>query len=174
MKSLKKITLSIMCLACCVITSISNAFGAGLLIADGGFGGKLKIVEHDVKVTINNGIAVTDVTQVFQNLVSNAIKFIDKPEGKITIGCTDEGTHWRFSVADNGPGIEEKHYDRIFLLFQTLAAGDDSESTGVGLALVKRIVETSGGRVWVESTVGEGSTFYFTLPKMTGEEHEKH
>jgi signal transduction histidine kinase len=67
-------------------------------------------------------------------------------------------------VADNGPGIEEKYYEKIFQLFQTLNARDDVESTGVGLSVVKRIVEMNGGRIWVESTGGVGTTFYFTLP----------
>ena len=103
--------------------------------------------------------------QVFQNLLGNAIKFMDKPSGCVIIDCADEGAHWLFSVADNGPGIEERFYDKVFQMFQTLAPRDELESTGVGLALVKKIVETWGGRVWVESTVGKGSTFYFTLPK---------
>ncbi|MCP4538080.1 MAG: hypothetical protein GY832_13140, partial [Chloroflexi bacterium] len=108
----------------------------------------------------------TRVGQVFQNLLGNALKFMDKPEGEICVGCADEGAHWLFRVADNGPGIEVKHHDRIFQMFQTLAARDDVKGTGIGLALVKKIVEqTWGGQVWVESTVGEGSAFYFTLPK---------
>jgi signal transduction histidine kinase len=68
-------------------------------------------------------------------------------------------------VADNGPGIEERNFERIFKIFQTLAPKDKTDSTGVGLALVQRIVEVAGGRVWVESRVGEGSTFRFTWPK---------
>ncbi|MBC8263649.1 MAG: HAMP domain-containing protein [Anaerolineales bacterium] len=112
--------------------------------------------------------------QVFQNLLGNAIKFMDKPAGCVIIDCADEGTHWLFSVADNGPGIEEKYYDRVFQMFQTLAPRDELESTGVGLALVKKIVETWGGSVWLESEVGEGSTFYFTLPKEGGKKNEEH
>jgi signal transduction histidine kinase len=77
----------------------------------------------------------------------------------------DAADHWQFSVADNGPGIDPRHHDRIFQLFQTLSPRDRKESTGVGLALVKKIVELYGGRVWVESKMGEGSTFFFTLPK---------
>jgi PAS domain S-box-containing protein len=103
--------------------------------------------------------------QVFQNLISNAIKHRDKPEGRIRIACTDAGDAWQLSVADNGPGIETRHHERIFQLFQVLTPRDQKESTGVGLALVKKIVELYGGRVWLESRPGEGSTFFFTLPK---------
>ena len=106
----------------------------------------------------------TRITQVFQNLVSNAVKYMDKPEGRITVGCVRDGDFWRFHVADNGPGIDEKHFERIFRIFQTLAPRDEFESTGVGLTLVKKIVEMYGGQVWVESEPGRGSTFYFTLP----------
>ncbi|OHB64779.1 MAG: hypothetical protein A2Y77_01015 [Planctomycetes bacterium RBG_13_62_9] len=107
----------------------------------------------------------TRVIQLFQNLLSNAVKYMDKPAGRIQVGCVEEGDFWRFNVTDNGPGIEEKHFERIFRIFQTLAPKDECESTGVGLALVKRIVELYGGRVWLESEVGKGSTFFFTLPK---------
>jgi two-component system sensor kinase FixL len=107
----------------------------------------------------------TRVTQVFQNLLSNAIKYMDKPEGQIRVTCEDQGDAWKFRVIDNGPGIEEKHFERIFKIFQTLAPKDEYESTGVGLTLVKKIVELYGGKVWVESVVGQGSTFLFTWPK---------
>jgi PAS domain S-box-containing protein len=106
----------------------------------------------------------TRITQVFQNLVGNAVKFLDKPAGEVEVDCVQEGDFWCFSVSDNGPGIEEKHFDRIFRLFQTLASRDEFESTGVGLALTKKIVEMYGGRIWVESEVGRGSTFRFTFP----------
>jgi signal transduction histidine kinase len=107
----------------------------------------------------------TRLTQVFENLISNAVKYMGKPEGDISIGCEDAGAHWKFHVRDTGPGIEEKYYEKIFQIFQTLAARDERESTGIGLAIVKKNVELSGGRVWVESKVGEGSTFYFLIPK---------
>jgi two-component system sensor kinase FixL len=107
----------------------------------------------------------TRITQVFQNLLSNAIKYMDKPQGNITVGCVPDDGFWTFSVADNGPGIEEKDFERIFKLFQTLAPRDNSESTGVGLTVAKKIVEMYGGRIWVESEVGRGSTFFFTFPK---------
>lgn len=109
----------------------------------------------------------TRIQQVFQNLLSNAIKYMDKAEGEIRIACGAEGKRWKFSIADNGPGIEQQHFEKIFQLFQTLAPRDRVESTGVGLALVKKIVEMYDGRVWLESNVGEGSTFFFTLPRMT-------
>jgi len=104
--------------------------------------------------------------QVFQNLLSNAIKYSDKPQGFIRVRCRDEGTCWEFGVSDNGPGIADKDRERVFQLFETLKPRDQSDSTGVGLAVVKKIVaEMYGGKVWVESRLGEGSTFYFTLPK---------
>jgi len=125
-----------------------------------------------ITVTIENPLPVvmtepTRIQQVFQNLLSNAIKHMDKPEGKIRINCSAEGGHWKFSVTYNGPGIKQQHLEKIFQLFQTLAPRDRVESSGVGLALVKKIVEMYGGRVWVESTVGEGSAFFFTLPRVS-------
>jgi two-component system, LuxR family, sensor kinase FixL len=107
----------------------------------------------------------TRVTQVFQNLLTNAVKYMDKPEGRIRITCRDQGDFWEFSVIDNGPGIEEKYFERIFKIFQTLAPKDECDSTGVGLTIVKKIVELYGGKVWVESIVGQGTTFLFTWPK---------
>jgi two-component system sensor kinase FixL len=107
----------------------------------------------------------TRITQVFQNLLSNAIKYMDKPQGNISVGCTEEGDFWRFRVSDNGPGVAQKDFERIFKLFQTLTRRDDSESTGVGLTITKKIVELYGGKIWVESEVGRGSTFLFTFPK---------
>jgi signal transduction histidine kinase len=107
----------------------------------------------------------TRIRQVLQNLISNAVKYMDKPQGKISIGFTDEADHWKFSLSDNGPGIDEKYYDKIFRIFQTLAPRDNFESTGIGLALVKKIVELYGGKVSVVSEVGQGSTFFFTILK---------
>ena len=103
--------------------------------------------------------------QVFQNLLSNAIKFADKPQSRITVDCVLEGAFWHFSVTDNGIGIDEKYFGKVFQLFQTLAPRDKIEGTGVGLALVKRIVEIEGGSVWLESCPGVGTTFHFTLPQ---------
>jgi light-regulated signal transduction histidine kinase (bacteriophytochrome) len=123
--------------------------------------------EH-IRVTVEDELPTvvgepTRLGQVFQNLVDNAIRFVDKPEGWIRIGCVKQREHWQFSVADNGPGIEEKYHTKIFQPFQTLSRRDDVESTGIGLALVKRAVASWGGDVWVASSVGLGSTFYFTV-----------
>jgi len=107
----------------------------------------------------------TRIAQVFQNLLSNAIKYMDKPAGLVQVGCVEEAEFWKFYVKDNGPGIEEKDRERVFGLFQTLKPRDKADSTGVGLAVVKKAIEMYGGRVWIESTVGEGSSFFFTLPK---------
>lgn len=107
----------------------------------------------------------TAIYQVLQNLIANAIRYQDKPQGRIEIDCTEQGESWQLSVADNGPGIEARHFERIFQLFQTLNPRDRVESTGVGLSIVKKIVELYGGRVWLESTASQGSTFYFTVPK---------
>jgi PAS domain S-box-containing protein len=107
----------------------------------------------------------TRLTQVLQNLITNAIKYIDKPQGKIHISARDDGDFWEFCVADNGPGIKAKHFARIFQMFQTLSSSDRCESTGLGLAVVKKIVDMYGGRIWLESEMGQGSAFFFTLPK---------
>jgi signal transduction histidine kinase len=109
--------------------------------------------------------------QVFQNLLDNSIKFLNSPDGQIIVACTEhQQDFWKFSIADNGPGIDPKYHERIFQIFQTLQPRDIFESTGIGLALVKKIIELHGGTIWVKSTVGEGSTFFFTLPKESSEE----
>ncbi len=119
------------------------------------------VMEDDLPVITGER---TYITQVFQNLLSNAIRYIDKPDGHITIKCESKRDQWLFSIADNGPGIEEKYFEKIFQIFQTLGMRADGESTGIGLALVKRIVEKWGGKIWLESEFGFGSTFYFTKP----------
>jgi signal transduction histidine kinase len=120
-------------------------------------------------VTVQEGLPTvtadrTKLGEVFQNLISNAIKYIDKPHGQIRIGCDPDGKGWRFFVADNGPGIEEKYHEKVFQIFQTLGSKDTPGSTGVGLAVVKKIVEQMGGEIWIESCSGQGTTFFFTIP----------
>jgi signal transduction histidine kinase len=98
--------------------------------------------------------------QVFQNLITNAIKYNDKERAEIVIGATENEDFYDFYVKDNGPGIEEKDNERIFRLFEKVDNGD-AKGTGVGLNILKLLVETQGGKVWVESTPGKGSCFYF-------------
>ena len=110
------------------------------------------------------------IEQVFSNLLSNAIKYHDHPEtGIVTIGCDDAGDFYRFSVADNGPGIAPEYHERVFIIFQTLTERDTLESTGVGLAIVKKIVERQGGVITLKSAEGAGATFTFTWPKRPAE-----
>lgn len=104
--------------------------------------------------------------QVFQNLISNAVKYNDKPEGQIDIGVKEKSEFYEFYVRDNGPGISEDDQDKMFRLFQTgnIISARES-STGVGLNIMKVIVEEQGGRIWLESEPGEGSTFFFEWKK---------
>ena len=125
---------------------------------------------ENITITIENELPTvkceqTRFMQVFQNLLSNAIKYMDKPKGLIKVGCVEEDGFWKFNVTDNGPGIEEKDFERIFKIFQTVKPRDEFESTGIGLTVVKKIVELYKGKIWVESKVGEGTTFFFTFPK---------
>ena len=129
---------------------------------------------ENIEITVEDELPAlmcerTHAIQVFQNLLSNAVKYMDKAEGKIKVACLEQTGFWKFSVTDNGPGIEEKYFEKIFKIFQTLAPRVGVESTGIGLAIVKKIAEKNGGSVWVESEVGKGSTFVFTLPKQNSD-----
>ena len=105
----------------------------------------------------------TKLQQVFQNLISNAIKFNDKSKGFVQIDVVDQESHYRFSIKDNGIGIEPKFQDKVFKIFNTLNKREDS--TGIGLSIVKKIVNLHEGEIWIESNLGEGATFFFTLKK---------
>ncbi len=102
--------------------------------------------------------------QVFANLIGNAIKHHDRPEGRVEVTVREAGDFFEFSIADDGPGIASEYHQKIFVIFQTLKARDKFESTGVGLALVKKIVEDKGGKITLESEEGKGATFRFTWP----------
>jgi PAS domain S-box-containing protein len=128
-----------------------------------------------IEVSHNLPILHTDkikLQQIFMNLVNNAIKYSDKSEIKIQVSAEEEKNFWHFRVTDNGPGIEKQFHDKIFVIFQTLNARDEVESTGVGLAIVKKIIEDQGGQIWVESEKGQGSTFHFTWAKANNKSSE--
>jgi signal transduction histidine kinase len=105
--------------------------------------------------------------QVFMNLVGNAVKYTRRPDARVEVTAEERGPFWEFAVRDNGPGIAPEYHDRIFGIFQTLAARDKVEGTGIGLSLVRKLVESRGGRVWVESAEGEGAAFRFLWPVET-------
>ena len=105
------------------------------------------------------------IAQVFQNLVGNALKFHGERPPVVRIGAEPSDNGWKFSVEDNGIGIEEQYSERIFQMFQRLHDRASYDGSGIGLPIAKKIVERHGGRIWFESVPGEGTTFYFTLPK---------
>ena len=102
--------------------------------------------------------------QLFQNLVGNAIKYRSHRVPVVQVGALRQGDNWVFSVQDNGIGIAEEHYPRIFQIFQRLHAQKEYSGTGIGLAICQRIVDRHGGSLWVKSEPGRGSTFYFSIP----------
>ena len=116
----------------------------------------------------------TELYQLFLNLISNAIKFVPKEKiAKIEISCLKlENEMWEFSVTDNGIGIEAEYQEKIFEIFQRLNFKGDYEGNGIGLAICKKIVENHGGRIWLKSKLGKGSTFMFTLKGSSTKKHE--
>jgi light-regulated signal transduction histidine kinase (bacteriophytochrome) len=129
---------------------------------------KKLIQEKGTKVTYDKMPQVwgdsTQLLQVFQNLIGNAVKFGREDSSQVHVSAERRGHEWVFSVRDNGMGIEAQYFDRIFEIFQQLRSTDSFEGTGIGLAIVKKIVERHNGRVWVESEIGVGSIFYFAIP----------
>ena len=108
----------------------------------------------------------SQLVQLFQNLIGNALRF-HKPEvsPRVHVSAESRDGEWIFSVRDNGIGIDPQYFERIFVIFQRLNNRDDFQGTGIGLAICKKIVERHGGKIWVESQAGQGSTFYFTLKR---------
>ncbi|HEY9597526.1 MAG TPA: ATP-binding protein, partial [Cyanophyceae cyanobacterium] len=105
----------------------------------------------------------TQLIQLFQNLISNALKFRREESPQIHICAIQQNNEWVFSIRDNGIGIEAEYFDRIFLIFQRLHGRSEYPGTGIGLAVCKKIMDRHGGRIWVESVPGEGTGFYFSL-----------
>ena len=126
------------------------------------------IVENDARVRIDADVEAmavpSQLTQLFQNLIGNALKFRGPDAPRIDIDAVREGAFWRVRVRDNGIGIEPQHRERVFAIFQRLHTRREYPGTGIGLAICRKIVEGLGGRIWVESEPGDGSTFHFTLP----------
>lgn len=129
---------------------------------------KMAIVESGVIVTHDSlPTALADelqMVQLFQNLIGNAIKFRSQEMPQIHVSARPEGKEWIFSVRDNGIGIDPQFHDRIFVLFQRLHGREEYPGTGIGLTVSKKIVERHGGRIWLDSEPGKGTTFYFTIP----------
>ncbi len=129
---------------------------------------KMAVVESRVVVTHDQlPTAMADemqMVQLFQNLIGNAIKFRSKENPRVHVSARQEGNEWIFSVRDNGIGIDPQFHDRIFVLFQRLHGREEYPGTGIGLTVSKKIVERHGGRIWLESEPGKGTTFYFSIP----------
>lgn len=129
---------------------------------------RLAIEESDARIACDPLPTVTgdatQLTQLFQNLIGNAIKFRGDEAPRIHVGAVCEDDTWTISVRDEGIGIEPQYAERIFQIFQRLHGRDEYPGTGIGLAVCKKIVEGHGGRIWFESEPGKGCTFYFTLP----------
>lgn len=129
---------------------------------------KVAIAENNAIVTHDSLPALTgdetQLIQLFQNLLSNAIKFRREEPPQVHISVQQRAKEWIFAVQDNGIGMESEYFDRIFTIFQRLHSKSEYPGTGIGLAVCKKIVERHGGRIWVESQLGSGTVFYFTLP----------
>jgi len=125
-------------------------------------------VPKNVTLDIKNNLPVIlgdkfRLQQLFQNLIQNGVKSIEKEEGLVVIGVVEKEVEWQFYVKDNGEGISKQYFNKIFKIFEKI--DDNQNATGIGLAIVKRIIDFYGGKIWLESQVFKGTTFYFTIPK---------
>jgi signal transduction histidine kinase len=130
------------------------------------------VVTHDELPMVNGDPG--QLVQLLQNLVGNAVKYRDGQAPRVHVSCRRQGSDWLFGVKDNGIGIEPQYAERVFIIFQRLHSREEYEGTGIGLAVCKKIVERHGGKIWVDSVPGQGSTFYFTLPLHSGSEDARH
>jgi len=136
----------------------------------------LQTILHDLELVIKEKKAIIKVgqlpvimanevqmSQLFQNFLTNALKFKGERDPVVEVSAQKAGNEWQFTISDNGIGIDEQHFAQIFVIFQRLHGRTEYPGTGIGLAMCKKIVENFGGRVWVKSKVGQGTSFYFTL-----------
>ena len=114
----------------------------------------------------------TQLAQLLQNLIGNAIKFRGADAPSSHVSAEEQDKAWRFGVKDNGIGIDPQYFERIFMMFQCLHSKAEYPGTGIGLAICKKVIDRHGGRIWVESQAGRGSTFYYTLPNKEGHVHD--
>ena len=121
------------------------------------------LIQEDLPTIYSEKLALE---QVFANLLSNAIKYNDSENPSIKIGYAEKDSAYEFCIEDNGPGIDPAFHEKIFMIFQTLQSRDILESTGAGLAIVKKIITEKGGKIWIDSHPGAGSKFFFTIPKI--------
>ena len=125
-------------------------------------------VPDHIEIIIKNRLPIitadaTRIQQLFQNLITNAVKHIDKPKGEIIIDHTQDESHYTFSIQDNGVGIPSEYHEKIFKMFNSLSTTE--KSTGIGLSIVKKVIELYEGEIWLESEVNVGTTFFFTLKR---------
>lgn len=136
------------------------------------------IEEHDAEISIQTSLPELPIDklqliQLFQNLIHNAIKFRGDQPPHVWINAEEEDNRWKFSVSDNGVGIDQKYQERIFMIFQRLHNRNEYQGSGIGLAICKKIVERHSGNIWVESKPGKGTTFNFTITKGLTSPHEE-
>ncbi|QYS88011.1 sensor histidine kinase [Flavobacterium davisii] len=125
-------------------------------------------IPENVKVTIANVLPIIQadqyrIQQLFQNLISNAVTYIDKPQGQVIVDYKDNNDSHLFSISDNGPGIAPENQDKIFTIFQSFTKHE--KSTGIGLSIVKKIIENYKGEIWLKSQENIGTTFFIKIPK---------
>jgi len=120
-------------------------------------------VAHDPLPSLR--IGATPFQQILQNLIGNAIKYRSDAPPKIHVSAREQDNAWLFSVQDNGMGIDPKYHEQVFGLFKRLHSGAKYSGTGIGLAICKKLVERYGGRIWLQSEAGQGTTFFFTIPR---------
>lgn len=142
--------------------SLESALERGLANLKVGLEESQAVVTHDLLPTVHGDLS--QLTQLFQNLVGNALKFRRNEPPRVHLSAQRRGAEWLISVEDNGIGIEPEYAERIFIIFQRLHGKAEYPGSGIGLSICKKIVTRHGGKIWVEGRPGTGSTFFFTLP----------